>query len=250
MDTMDIYNFVPKPLTIDKPADFIKQEIVARLRRSIFGSVEEIEIQTGLHPDGTEERLPFLSHPLAMESLTDPPVKRVTIRSEDIASGKHFYMVDENYQDDNPTFENVDGSSITVKDFVIHVHSYLCKHRDTILFFRKTVGFNKYPLPPDAIIGSGSRISFYTPGKHDLFLKRASSSTFSDPLIVSISTFLEGEIAISADAFWKSQRAIADWTAERRAHPAEPWVAPEPRCAYCDFVQEHGGNCDVHGTGE
>ncbi|KAH7091910.1 hypothetical protein FB567DRAFT_516113 [Paraphoma chrysanthemicola] len=209
---------VSTPLTIGIPLDRIKQEVIFRLRWSILGSVEDIQIQTGLRQDGTEERLPFLSHPLAMEFLTDPPVKCVTISLADVREAMHSYMAPDNYQYELQTIENADGSPLTIKDFVMQLHSHFGQHKDLILFYRKTIGFNHHPPPPGAIIGPESRISYYTAGKHDLFFKRAFASTFSDPLILNIYTFLEGEIAVSAEAFWKSQRAHADRMASLRAN--------------------------------
>ena len=206
------------PVFFGVPLDRIKQEVILRLRWSILSSVEDILIETGLHQDGTEERCPFLSHPLAMEPLTVPPLNRIEVRSEDISGAMHFHLAPENYQYEPHIIENADGSPVTIKDFVIQVHNYLCQHKDILIEYRKMVGFHGRPPPPGAVVDSSFPVSYYTTGTHDLLFKRAFSSASSDPLMVSVSTFLEGEMGKSADAFWKSQRATAAAMASRRAN--------------------------------
>ncbi|KAH9863551.1 hypothetical protein J1614_009483 [Plenodomus biglobosus] len=204
------------PVLIGIPLDCIKQEVLSRLRWSILGSVEDIYIETELYQDGTDERRPFLSHPVAMESLTVPPVNRIQISSEDISGAMHFHLAPEDYQYEPQTIENADGSPITIKDFVVQVHNHLNQHRDVIFNYRKMVGFNRRSASPRASVDPGSPVSYYTEGKHDLFFKHASSSASSEPLMVNISTFLTGEMGKSAEAFWESQRAAAAATASRR----------------------------------
>lgn len=177
------------PVFIGVPLDRIKQETVARLRWSILGSVEDIYIETGLHEDGTERRHPFLSHPLAMEPLTVPPGSRIEIGSENISSAMHFHLAPEDYPYELHTIENTDGSPVTIKDFFIQVHKYLCQHRDVLIRYRKMVGFNSRPPPPGADVGPSSPVSYYTAGIHDLFFKRASIMASSDHLMVNVSTF-------------------------------------------------------------
>lgn len=60
-------------------------------------SVEEITIESGLNKDSTRQRQPFLSHPLAMESLADPPVSRLRLKSTDMFEAKFLYMLSDSY---------------------------------------------------------------------------------------------------------------------------------------------------------
>lgn len=138
--TMSTLGFPPVRFGI--PLDPVKQEVLSLLRWSILGSIEDIEIETRSDQDGLEECHPFLSHPLAKESLTLPPVNRIQIISRDIFEARHFYLAPEDYQYEAKTIENADGSPITIKDFVIQVHNHLSQHRDIILNYRKMGGFN------------------------------------------------------------------------------------------------------------
>jgi hypothetical protein len=141
-----------------------------------------------------------------MESLDVPPVKRVS--SEDISGAMHFHLAPEGYRYEPQTIENADGSPITIKDFVIQVHNHLSQHRDVIFNYRKAAGFNSQP-PTGASIDPSSPPSYYTAGYHALVFKSGLSSAFSDPLMIDVSTFMEGERGISAYSFWVSQRRAA-----------------------------------------
>lgn len=206
------------PVLVGIPFDRIKQEVLSRLRWSILGSVEDIRIETGLNQDGTEELRPFPSHPLAMKSLTVPPTNRILISSMNIDAAMHFYLAPEDYQYDPQIIKNADGSPITIKDFVTQAHNHLSQNKEILFNSHKMVGFNSRPPPSGAFVDPSSPVLYYTAGKHDLFFKHASSSASSDHFIVNVSTFLEGEMGKSAEAFWKSQRATATEIASRRAN--------------------------------
>jgi hypothetical protein len=128
-----------------QPPDRIRQDILYRLRWSVLWSVEKINIESGLNKDGTEKRQPFLSHPLAMESLADPPVIRLQLSSVDLYEVKHFYMLSESYSDEPVIIENTDGRPITFTDFVTEAHKYLSQHKDALVLCRKNAGFSNSP---------------------------------------------------------------------------------------------------------
>ncbi|KAH4230280.1 hypothetical protein HBI06_087200 [Parastagonospora nodorum] len=199
-----------------QPPDRIRQDILYRLRWSILWSVEEITIESGLNKDGTEKRQPFLSHPLAMESLADPPVIRLQLSSVDLYEAKHFYILSESYSDEPVVIENTDGRPITFTDFVTEAHKYLSQHKDALVLCRKNAGFSN-PPPPGEFVGPSPLCAFYTPIEHNLFFKSAFGVECPQGFIVDIGTFMEGERGRSAEAFWKSQREMAAYATLRRA---------------------------------
>jgi hypothetical protein len=84
-----------------------------------------------------------------------------------------------------------------------------------LVHYRKNVGFSTPPSQGE-LFGPGFARGYYDPEKHDLFFKLAASDAYSKDCWVSISTAMEGERGKSADAFWKSQRAIVTNIASHR----------------------------------
>jgi len=199
-----------------QPPDRIRQDILCRLRWSNLWPVEEITIEYGLEKDGTEKRQPFLSHPLAMESLADPPVSRLQLSSVDLYEAKHFHVLSESYLDEPLIIENTDGRPITFTNFVTEAHNYLGRHKDALVLWRKTAGFSN-PPPPGENVGPSSFCALYTPGEHNLFFKSASGVECPQGFFVDIGTFMEGERGRSNEALWKSQREIPAYAPLRRA---------------------------------
>ena len=189
------------PQSSGVPLDPLKLEILLRLRWSILGSASDILVTPNLDHSGTEKLEPFLSHPLAMESIIKPSMYRIQSGCTDISGAEHFRQVPENYQYELLTIENADGSLITIRDFVVQVHSHLKQKLDVVVNYRRMVGFNAQPPPPQAKVGPDSRIAYYMPGQHGIFFKEASSSTADYRFLVSLSTFMERESGKSAEAF-------------------------------------------------
>lgn len=184
--------FVYRPTHSPIRPDRIWQEVLLRLRWSIPGPVEDISIDIGLNQDGTEELQPFISHPLAMENIAIPPARRLSIGCQDIGEGKHFYLISDDYTIEPLIIENADQSPITIKDFVVRTHNYLSQHKDMLI----NCGKFKFrgPPPPGEIVGPEYKVSYYTPGQHDLLFKSATSTSLPDGVVVNVKTFLEGEL--------------------------------------------------------
>ena len=136
-----------------------------------------------------------------MDSIIKPSTYRIQSGCPDISGAEHFRQVPENYQYELQTIENADGSLITIRDFVVQVHSHLKQKLDVVVNYRRMVGFNAQPPPPQAKVGPDSRIAYCMPGQHGIFFKEASSSTADYRFLVSLSTFMERESGKSAEAF-------------------------------------------------
>jgi hypothetical protein len=108
--------------------DRTRHDLLYRLRWNLLDSAEHIEIATG--PLDQIINLPFLGHPLANESLFNPPlscIDEITIRDfADKEDQDIYYPKEERYKP--PTalkITNSDGSPITLGQFVTELHTYV-----------------------------------------------------------------------------------------------------------------------------
>jgi hypothetical protein len=201
------------------PPDRIRQEILTRLRWSLLGPVEGVMIEDGLKEDGTEKLRPFLSHALAMEDVAVPPTSRLSIYNKDVNTYMFYDRVPAEQQPRPVVIEHADGTSISIKEFVIAVHAFMSQHKDMVIDNRKFLV--RAPLLPIEVPEPESADLNFDPSKHDLLFRRASGTSFETGMLVSIEVFLEGEMGKTTEIFWKDQRDVAIELATRRARLEE-----------------------------
>jgi hypothetical protein len=109
----------------------IRQDLLWRLRWNVVDAAEDIQIATGPYDQSTN--MPFVSHPLANESLFDPPlscINQIDIRDfGDQVDRDIYYSEEERYKPPAALrIENEDGVPITLRQFVTELHSYAKCH--------------------------------------------------------------------------------------------------------------------------
>jgi hypothetical protein len=109
----------------------IRQDLLWRLRWNSVDAVEDIEIATG--PHDRIINMPLLNHPLANESLFDPPlscIDQIDIRDfGDQVDRDIYYPEGERYKPPATLrIESEDGALITLRQFVTELHSYARCH--------------------------------------------------------------------------------------------------------------------------
>lgn len=108
--------------------DRTRHDLLYRLRWNVLDPTEHIEVATG--PPEQAIFVPFLDHPLANESLFNPPLSCIDeINIRDFADKRArdiYYPEEERYKP--PTalqIVNSDGSPITLGQFVTELHAYI-----------------------------------------------------------------------------------------------------------------------------
>jgi hypothetical protein len=109
----------------------IRQDLLWRLCWNLVDAAEDIEIATG--PHDRVIKMPLLSHPLANESLFDPPlscIDQIYIRDfGDQADRDIYYPEEERYKPLAALrIEHGNGFPITLRQFVTELHSYARCH--------------------------------------------------------------------------------------------------------------------------
>jgi hypothetical protein len=135
----------------------LRQDLLFRLRWDLSGAVEDIEIATGSYSQTVN--MAFLGHPLADESLFDPPlscIEQVNIR--DLADKENrdiYYPKEQRYQPPAALkINNEDGSPITLQQFVTELHSYVQRNLEEI----KKVKGEMYGEPVTHADGTQGRV--------------------------------------------------------------------------------------------
>lgn len=192
--------------TLEEPIDRIRQELMFRLRWNISGPLDDIAIADGVDKNGTERSLPFASHPVADESLAEPPISRLHVSSIDVQEAIGFYTAPDDYRYQLLLIENADGRPISLKQFVTEVHIHLNEHKPLILDYRKPFLTNALGNSLE-LADRGMVSSQGTRGEPELLFKNASASGSGDDMYVNVSTFVVGEFGKNAKAYWDGQRA-------------------------------------------
>jgi hypothetical protein len=109
----------------------VRQDLLWHLRWNLVDAVEDMEIATG--PHDRIINMPFLSHPLANESLFDPPlscIDQIAIRDfGDQADRDIYYPEEERYKPPAALkIENENGVPIQLRQSVTKLHSYARCH--------------------------------------------------------------------------------------------------------------------------
>ncbi|KAF2276516.1 uncharacterized protein EI97DRAFT_433350 [Westerdykella ornata] len=186
------------------PPGRVKEFIFSRLHWNVLGELSEIEVEDGVDENGTEKLSPFLSHPIAAESIAQPPVSVAYVHSSDISAGVHFYMCTYGFEYKGFLIENTDGRPITVKDVVTGFHDHLDQpwHKQILITYKK----NAIPNPTGTAPVSATENTGRTQPPV-IFLKHIHAQTLNDRAWLNISTFLIGELGISVEEFWARRKA-------------------------------------------
>jgi hypothetical protein len=197
--------------------DRLRQDLLYRLRWNIFGALHDIHVVE--EPSNPNTILtPFLSHPMAYESLAHPPLNKIFVHirccEEKWASDEHE---DEwQYQPPAPIIiDHEDGSPITMGKFVTQTHAYLNANREQIFKCEDEM----YSAPED--MGDGSEVvdhggSDGEGGDGDHFLRGGripTSAKFcfesvmlnevdTDEVQILVSLFVEGNCGEALDLHW------------------------------------------------
>jgi hypothetical protein len=115
--------------------DRVREDILYRLRWNVLATLDDIEIATG--PLDQATYVPLFGHPLADESIANPPFSRIDrlCISECLDKVVYRYEIPEEYWYKPPpatTINNEDGSPITLGQFVTKTHAYLNEHMEEL----------------------------------------------------------------------------------------------------------------------
>jgi hypothetical protein len=121
---------LPTAVEYDQSPDRVRQDLLDRLCWNVFGPLGGVSVRDGI------TLTPLSNHAVKSESLADPPVSRIAVQI-DVCLQK--YSMDETdeeeyrYQPPEPlVIEKLDGSPISLNDFVTQVHPFLNANRDEI----------------------------------------------------------------------------------------------------------------------
>lgn len=112
-------------------SDRLRGNFLDRLHWSIFGPLEDIRVK-----DENDVFTPFLGHDIASESLANPPLTRIEVNIDSCMQKAAHDEHDEDdgrYKGPEPLIiDNMDGSSISLYDFVSEVHKYLNENKEEL----------------------------------------------------------------------------------------------------------------------
>lgn len=120
---------LPDAMEIDCSPDRIRRDLLDRLHWNTFGPLDEISVR-----DGTT-LTPLSNHDIRFESVADPPISRLAILIMACEEKHSFDEHDEEYRYQPPKplmIEKLNGTPITIEDFIAQVHSFLNANKDEI----------------------------------------------------------------------------------------------------------------------
>jgi hypothetical protein len=161
------------PIAVDyeEPPDRIRQDLLGCLYWNVFGPHGEVSVRDGA------TLTPLSNHAIKSESIADPPLSRLAVHIN-VCETKHgMDETDEEeyrYQAPEPlVIEKLDGSPISLSDFVTQVHPYLNANQDAIY---KCEGENYYRQPGE--LEGGTMFVGNEPDDFVSFDGRVTSSDF------------------------------------------------------------------------
>jgi hypothetical protein len=205
------------------PDHRIRQDLLSRLRWSILGGLDNIEIAFGPHDQPTW--LPFFGHSSANESLSEPPLSHVEAYSQDCASRRDMDIgAPEEYRYKMPanlSINNLDGRPITLGQFVTEVHAYL-NRVEIIEDIKKIKGAFRGHTVTRKDGSRGKEIVYGRPPRLpediEIFLAWVMVWEVEGTVTFRISLFLEGELPLDAERFWANRlRKAYVYEQERQA---------------------------------
>jgi len=192
----------------------IRQDLLYRLRWNVFGNIEDIKIEDGPH-NGVTDLSPFFSHPIASDSIAQPPLNRLVVYSRE-CTDKHIFDYDNEghqYQPPDPlVIERLDGNPITVNDFVTQVHYYLNTHKEVIIEYLKNFRSAVVDLGNGRkTVHLGPVQNPVAPQDNEFYFSNAwetaTNPEFTPKLYVSL--YVVGGHGISLERFWEMQRQMS-----------------------------------------
>jgi hypothetical protein len=162
-----------------------------------------------------------MTHPIASESLANPPLTRLRVSlydCEDKQSREYLsgYEEEECYQPPESTaIENADGSPITVKDFVIRVHDYINTNKKELIDVKTEI----YQWGGIVDLGGGLRavevdperaVTTTLPENAKFFFQKVwYVQTYQECMRLHVAIWVVGEIGTSEETFWAIRRKAA-----------------------------------------
>jgi|SRR5690242_4338266 len=213
---------LPIAVDVNDTPDRIRQDLFSRLHWIVFGPQSDITVQDG------SALTPFATHVIGLESISDPPVSKITVRIQVCEDKSSMDQTDEEeyqYQPPEPlVIEKRNGASILLKDFVNQVHPFLNANKDDIYRCED----ENYSQPTE--LEDGTKFDGNNPAEFDgvdededqptepsLFVRSGNIPTQSrfffdqaqfneadtDDFEVYIGLFVEGNMGMSFDQFWR-----------------------------------------------
>ena len=219
---------LPIAVEIDDTTDRIRQDLLNRLHWNVFCPQSDITVQDG------NALTPFANHAIGSESIADPPVPRITVMIQVCEDKSSMDQTDEEeyqYQPSEPlVIEKRNGAPILLKEFINQVHPFLNANKDEIYRCED----ENYSQPTE--LEDGTKFDSVDPAEFDgvdedededededqptessLFMRSGNiplGSRFffdqaqfnevdTDDFEIYISLFVEGNMGMSSDQFWR-----------------------------------------------
>lgn len=159
-----------------------------------------MQVEAGIGEDGKELLRPLLSVPMAEESLAEPAVTTVRIKSQDMLAYATSDMAPNEYRCPEKTIESTNDRPITIHDFVAAAHEHMQEHLQTILDRQRAswqpsrwmLEFEKWPFDDPAV-----------------YFHSVTSDVARDEATSMISSCVIALKGVDADILWGSQRRSA-----------------------------------------
>jgi hypothetical protein len=182
-----------------------RDDILLRLRWNIFGNLADIEVEEGLDANGVERRSPLSSHSIGTESFTSPPAYKLVLTSHDIDD----MMFHGRSEQERPKTSMTSATPITILDFVTAAHEFFAQHEEGIRALRTMLadrGAEHRKLVNRFV--HGVFIETEDTGVHPEFYFKEiwGSHVGEDGVIVSLRTYVVGELGRTIDSQWAIQR--------------------------------------------
>lgn len=179
----------------------VRQDLLDCLRWNILENPQETKIVSGTDEHGEQMYIPLFEHPIARQSLVQPPQNRVEILSQDALDARDCIarepgVIPEDFEFTNffdytsLVIEHEDGSPVTVGEFVIQVHEHMNKFKDIITHSKDR----------DFWLEVGKRSKDNEGNEQEdlqqglkVWFKEAESQTLEGRVCIVVSTVFEGE---------------------------------------------------------
>ena len=115
--------------------DCIRADLLYRLRWNLLGDLHGVEIVWG--PKNEEKTVPFFDHSSADADFGVPSLNRIEVKSRECEE-KFKLSYDREPEEDSYrpppplVIQNEDGASVTLRQFVTKIHTYLNEHVDEV----------------------------------------------------------------------------------------------------------------------
>lgn len=222
---------LPIAVEVDDTPDRTRQDLFDRLHWNVFGPQRDITVQ-----DGNALTL-FSNHAIALESIADPPISRITVRIQVCENKASMDEIDEEEHRYQPpealVIEKQDGSPILLKDFIDQIHPFLNANEVEIyrcedeIYSQPTEledGTKFVGVDPSEFEGADDDgdEDTNTPTKPSFFIRSGQIPTgskfffdeaqFNEPdtdrFEVYIGLYVEGNMGISPDQFWRYRTRV------------------------------------------